>query len=207
MSTFPRRVKSPLLAPATSASPYLTRATSDFDAGINSSAAWTEHLERELDSLSLSDGEKGSFAAFSLLDDDETKEGALDGRGDTELQRGRPARALYDFEGKPEFQELSLKAGDELEVLNENLAEGWSLARLPLYVGDSEDEQEELAERGGEVGLVPRSYYSVNISCIRSHTRSLTISLSSVSNLILHMRSMRRMKNTTLAGATHLLIR
>lgn len=122
MSTFPRRVKSPLTPQGMStASVALSRATSDFDAGINSSVAWTEHLERE---LCLSDEEKD--------DVDEAEE------------KGLPARVLYDFEGKAEFRELSLTSGDELEVLKEDLAEGWSLAKYK-----------------GEVGLVPRTYYAV----------------------------------------------
>ncbi|CAG8578682.1 8825_t:CDS:10 [Paraglomus brasilianum] len=54
---------------------------------------------------------------------------------------GRQARALYDFEGEPEFRELSFFAGDVLNVLREQLAEGWSMA-----------------EKDGITGLVPDSY-------------------------------------------------
>ncbi|KZV93023.1 hypothetical protein EXIGLDRAFT_717673 [Exidia glandulosa HHB12029] len=98
----------------------MSRPASEFDAGINASTAWTEHLERG-----------ASF--HQTLSDDE----------DSELERehGRPARALYDFDGKPEFRELSLTAGDELTIIKE-LQEGWSLANC-----------------AGEVGLVPKSYY------------------------------------------------
>ena len=57
---------------------------------------------------------------------------------------GRQARALYDFEGEPEFRELSFCAGDVLNVLREQLAEGWSMA-----------------EKDGITGLVPDSYITV----------------------------------------------
>jgi sorting nexin-9/18/33 len=91
--------------------------------GLNASAAWTEHLERE----SLSDEEPDS----------------LDVKEDV-----RPARALYDFEGKVEFRELVVGAGDELEIIKEELADGWSLVKNGL----------------GQVGLMPRSYYAVSLN-------------------------------------------
>jgi sorting nexin-9/18/33 len=103
----------------------LTRPQSEFDAGINASAAWTEHLERE---SSLSDEEPENNVAD--LDD----------------SKGQPARALYQFEGKPEFRELSVEAGDEIDVVKEGLSDGWSLVR----------------NDAGEVGLLPRTYYTVN---------------------------------------------
>lgn len=168
MSTFPRRVKSPAAASVTLAtttavsSPYLTRGTS-FDAGINSSAAWTEHLERELDSLSLSDEEKGPGAGrygvfFSSVDRTEPKQ-PEDGDANIELPRGKFARVLYDFDGKGEYNELNLKAGEDIEILTEDLAEGWSLARIPLLTTTGEDED----GHAGEVGLVPRSYFAVSV--------------------------------------------
>ncbi|KAI3602522.1 sh3px3 protein [Moniliophthora roreri] len=107
MATLPRASKS---------SAFLTRPRSDFDAGINTSTAWTEHLE----------------IASVPSSDDELEES------------GRPARALYDFEGKAEFRELNIKAGDELQVLKEELPDGWSLVKT-----DS-----------GEMGLLPRTYYT-----------------------------------------------
>lgn len=64
---------------------------------------------------------------------------------DEEQETLRSARALYDFEGKAEFKELSVDAGDALEVVKENLADGWSLVR----------------NMTGEVGLLPRTYYTV----------------------------------------------
>ena len=59
-----------------------------------------------------------------------------------------PARASYKFEGKAEFRELSVEAGDEVEVIKEDVGEGWSLVRDSL----------------GEVGLLPQSYYTVCIN-------------------------------------------
>ncbi|KAF9365678.1 hypothetical protein BGX34_009013 [Mortierella sp. NVP85] len=55
--------------------------------------------------------------------------------------QGWTVRALYDFEGQSEFQELSFSAGDELTVVKVGLAEGWSLA-----------------EKNGVRGLVPEAY-------------------------------------------------
>lgn len=105
----------------------LTRHQSDFDAGINTSVAWAaaEHLDRG-----------------TLSDEDPNEDPA---NVDDELN-ARPARALYQFEGKPEFRELSVDAGDVIEVLKEDLADGWSLVK----------------NVAGEVGLLPRTYYTVN---------------------------------------------
>jgi hypothetical protein len=68
--------------PLLSADVQSTRPISDFDAGHNASNAWTEHLERESTYHSISDEER----------EEETT--------------GKPARALYDFEGRAEFREL-----------------------------------------------------------------------------------------------------
>jgi len=101
----------------------------DFDAGINTSAAWTESREK---GRSLSDEETDP--------------------NDPELDYlqvpGRSARALYSFEGKPEFREVCVSAGDEIEVIREEVGDGWSLVKL--FVGG-----------GVELGLLPRSYYTV----------------------------------------------
>ena len=101
----------------------------DFDAGIKTSAAWTESREK---GRSLSDEETDP--------------------NDPELDYlqvpGRSARALYSFEGKPEFREVCVSAGDEVEVIREEVGDGWSLVKL--FVGG-----------GVELGLLPRSYYTV----------------------------------------------
>ena len=66
-----------------------------------------------------------------------------------------------------------MKAGDEIEVLNEVVRSGseegeepedgaWSLARIPLDVRSEGGEDDEDGDRGGQVGLVPRSYYAVS---------------------------------------------
>jgi sorting nexin-9/18/33 len=132
MATLPRRSnisKSPFTPPTVSRAFFsqLTRPQSEFDVGLNTSAAWTEHLER---GSSLSDDEP---------EDDDT---------DPNDQKGQPARALYQFEGKPEFRELSVEAGDEIGVVKEVLSDGWSLVR----------------NNAGDVGLLPRTYYTVNES-------------------------------------------
>ena len=101
----------------------------DYDAGINTSAAWTESRDK---GRSLSDEETDP--------------------NDPELDYlqvpGRPARALYSFEGKPEFREVCVSAGDEIEVVREEVGDGWSLVKL--FIGE-----------GVELGLLPRSYYTV----------------------------------------------
>ncbi|KAF9042560.1 hypothetical protein BDZ89DRAFT_1128474 [Hymenopellis radicata] len=56
----------------------------------------------------------------------------------------RPARALYDFEGKTEFRELSGEAGDALEVLKEYITDGWSLVK----------------DASIEIGFLPRVCYT-----------------------------------------------
>jgi sorting nexin-9/18/33 len=123
MTTLPRSAKNPSASSMTSQRPQ-----SEFDAGINTSAAWTEHLETE-----SGPNDTGS------LSDEEPDEGA---------EESRPARALYDFEGKSEFRELSVVAGDDLEVIKEDLADGWSLVK----------------NSAGEVGLLPQTYYTVRPS-------------------------------------------
>lgn len=101
----------------------------DYDAGINTSAAWTESRDK---GRSLSDEETDP--------------------NDPELDylqvSGRPARALYSFEGKPEFREVCVSAGDAVEVIREEVGDGWSLVKL-------------FVEEGVELGLLPRSYYTV----------------------------------------------
>jgi sorting nexin-9/18/33 len=117
MATLPRTNK-----PTPSSANAFARRQSEFDAGINTSNAWTEHLERG----SLSDEEPD---ADDHDHDDEN----------------RPARALYNFEGKPEFRELDVEAGEQIVVVKQDLADGWSLVK----------------NTAGEVGLLPRSYYTV----------------------------------------------
>jgi sorting nexin-9/18/33 len=120
MATLPRSSKDPSASSLTSQQPQ-----SEFDAGINTSAAWTEHLETDTATTNI-----GS------LSDEETEHN---------IDQNRPARALYDFDGKAEFRELTVAAGDGVEVIKEDLADGWSLVR----------------NNAGEVGLLPRTYYTV----------------------------------------------
>lgn len=106
----------------------------DFDAGINTSNAWTEH-QRE--SLTLGSNSETSPS----LSDDEPDEQEVE----PEDIDGRAARVLHDFEGKPEFRELNASAGDEIEIMRLDVGEGWSLVR----------------KLDGEMGLLPQAYYKV----------------------------------------------
>ena len=110
--------------------PEPPRLVSEFDSGINTSTAWTEHLERDhIKRKYLSE----SNVPTAVSDEEDLEEITY------------PARVLYKFEGKTEFRELTVDAGDEVEVIKEDVGEGWSLVRDPL----------------GKVGLLPQSYYTV----------------------------------------------
>lgn len=142
MATLPRSPPSSkfLGASSASAAAALRRPLSDFDAGINASTAWTESLSDSGPSSSPSPS--GHKVSGSLSDEEPDSDPA------SNEEERRPARALYDFDGKTEFRELSVGAGDALEVVREELADGWSLVR----------------NEAGEVGLVPRAYYTVSAS-------------------------------------------
>jgi len=141
MATLPRATKSP------SSSTFLSfsRPQSEFDAGINASNAWTQyrHLSQSVSEDELARGKEmvaeieAESASIDETDQDQEKE-----------EQPRSARALYDFEGKTEFQELSVIASEEVQVVKEDLADGWSLVK----------------NAAGEVGLLPRDYYTVCIS-------------------------------------------
>ncbi|KAF7325862.1 SH3 and PX-domain-containing 3 [Mycena kentingensis (nom. inval.)] len=133
-NTLPRSPKTSRILGAAHKRPH-----SDFDAGINSSTAWTEHLE--------------ATAASGSLSDEEPEEDGDDIGGEH-----RSARALYDFEGKTEFRELTVEAGDEIEVVKEDLADGWSLVK----------------NVAGEVGLLPRTYYTFTAEFATSAQVSLS---------------------------------
>ncbi|KAG1845057.1 hypothetical protein C8R48DRAFT_780066 [Suillus tomentosus] len=60
----------------------------------------------------------------------------------------KAARALYNFEGKAEFRELTIEAGDKLNVLKEEAGDGWSLMRVS----------------SGEIGLLTQTYYTCTTS-------------------------------------------
>ena len=115
----------------------------EFDAGINTSNAWTEHLD--------SDSSRSRSVSLSLSD-----EASEDDYFEEDLYR-RDARVLFAFEGKAEFRELDVKAGDEITVIREQVGDGWSLVK----------------PRRGRMGLLPRSYYTVNpLPAFRSSCRS-----------------------------------
>ncbi|KAG8955111.1 hypothetical protein FRC04_009568 [Tulasnella sp. 424] len=108
-----------------------------FDAGINASSAWTGARD-----TSVSDDEGGNKTLKG------TKITAI--KEEVADPPPRSARALYDFEGKPDFRELVIHAGDELSIIKENLAEGWSLAQYKE-----------------ELGLIPRKYYIFTTDFVR----------------------------------------
>jgi len=117
------------------------RPFSDFDAGINSSTAWTEHLELEASASEEGIEEEDSY---------------------------RPARALYDFEGKAEFRELNVHAGDSLQVVKQELSDGWSLVK----------------KDDGEIGLLPKDYYTVRRPCTSNSYVSDTLDTQGSLHLI-----------------------
>ncbi|PPQ66553.1 hypothetical protein CVT24_007118 [Panaeolus cyanescens] len=147
MATLPRsRIgPSPLAA--------VHRQTSDFDAGINTSAAWTESLESGDEAIdTISKARNRRFFSESNLPNS-----PVDEERDDEIEQvTQPARALYDFEGKPEFRELCVKAGDDLELVKEDVGEGWSLMK----------------DATGEVGLLPQTYYSLTADFVKSREPS-----------------------------------
>lgn len=188
----------------------------DFDAGINASSAWTQAGSPEprasvssFQGLDLDLGALGSLAEEGPSDGDDeggsegheqelilsdSEGGGEDSSDGIDSIKGKPARALYAFKGKVEFRELmDVRAGDLLEVLKDEVGDGWSLVRhlrvesrrkgKGLEESNSveggevegelntvpEDEEEE--QRGDEVGLLPRSYYTV---CLFSRRYAIT---------------------------------
>ena len=124
-----------------------SRPRSEFDSGINTSNAWTVSIERG--DLALSDEDGASISSPSLSPTSESSYENWKGKGknDTIKQApsrqhtavdasvvGRPARAIYDFHGKPEFEELTVSAGDVLHVIKQDLPDGWSLVKLNILL-------------------------------------------------------------------------
>ncbi|KAG9313432.1 hypothetical protein JVU11DRAFT_5754 [Chiua virens] len=141
MATLPRTTKqssTPDVSNRAQLPDFAPRPRSDhsFDAGINSSAAWTEHLDRG-----------------SLSDDEPTDPPGIGG------QRGLSARALYHFEGQAEFRELTVEAGDALEVLKQDIGDGWSLVKTVE----------------GKIGLLPMAYYTHTIDFLSAPADSHAI--------------------------------
>ena len=138
----------------------IQRPLSDFDAGINTSHAWTDHLEESAEdttptpSVSKARSKKylSESNAVRSMSDDELDEDAEDVTV--------PAQALYAFQGKAEFRELTTEAGDGLDIIKQDVGEGWSLVR------DSQ----------GQIGLLPQTYYTVcYIFTLRQGRRKLTL--------------------------------
>ncbi|KAF7795635.1 hypothetical protein EIP86_006800 [Pleurotus ostreatoroseus] len=145
----------------------------DFDAGLNASSAWTAASPEDARASLVSAGSPVSLNVNALSDEEDDGEADKDAEEDpdadgeedpalgAEEQPGRAARALYAFEGKPEFRELtSVRAGDRLEVLKEEVGDGWSLVR---HFAEREKEKEdggEVKRVRSEVGLLPSTYYA-----------------------------------------------
>ncbi|THU93534.1 hypothetical protein K435DRAFT_725354 [Dendrothele bispora CBS 962.96] len=180
MATLPRASKSP------SSSAFLTfsRPQSDFDAGINASNAWTQHrvLSNNITEDELARGKE-------MVAEIEAESASIDGfdQEEKEEEKQRPARALYDFEGKPEFQELSVLAGDDIQIVKEDLADGWSL----------------VSNSSGEVGLLPRDYYTFTSDFVVSQDLDITPSSSRITT---RERPEVNTSNTTPRNSTHSLV-
>lgn len=131
MATLPQAIKPTSDSSIISNDDTFPRSKAPFDAGIHSSSVWTEHLE----CYSQSDDELPE--PVDELQDQQPIEETV-----------KAARALYDFEGEAEFRELTVEAGDELNILKEEAGDGWSLVRAS----------------SGEIGLLPQTYYTYTAS-------------------------------------------
>ncbi|KAG1876982.1 hypothetical protein C8R48DRAFT_627187 [Suillus tomentosus] len=109
MATLPRAIKSTSIVSGHDTCP---RSDTPIDVGIISSSVWTEHLE----CYSLSDDEPEPADEHHELQPVE--------------EPVKAAPALYQFEGKAEFRELTVEAGDELNILKEEVGDGRSLVRV-----------------------------------------------------------------------------
>lgn len=175
-----------------------------FDSGINTSAAWTVSLTNPDGSprLSLNTSSTPIPVSESLPEEEEEEEEpqperaeSVDEEGSLDQEETRPARALYNFQGKAEFRELtSVEAGDELEIVREDVGEGWSLARL---AGSSRDRDRNSvlsgagsvgAGAGTEMGLIPRSYYIVSAAILASSTGDNSTGLMNLVHVPVHRR-------------------
>ncbi|KAF9534384.1 hypothetical protein CPB83DRAFT_844159 [Crepidotus variabilis] len=151
MATLPR--PSRLIVPLSAGG---QRPVSDFDAGINTSNAWTVHLESgETPAATISKSNSRKW-----LSESNSKGSISDEELDEPEELTRPARALYAFEGKAEFRELTVEAGDELEMVKEDVGEGWSLVK----------------DTTGEVGLLPKTYYTLTTELTPSRELQLDFS-------------------------------
>ena len=135
----------------------------EFDSGINTSAAWTVSLNNPEGNPRLSVTGGGNAGVPATVKEEEEEVGeppeSVDGDDSALAEEIRPARALYAFQGKAEFRELTrVEAGDDLEIVKEDVGEGWSLARLASSARDRDDDD----DSGREMGLIPRSYYIVS---------------------------------------------
>ncbi|KZT01051.1 uncharacterized protein LAESUDRAFT_739345 [Laetiporus sulphureus 93-53] len=127
-----------------------THIDTEFDSGVNSSAAWTGSLSLQSENATRN----GAAPKLKSLSDEEPDDSDEE---EEDYGPGCPARALFVFDGKPEFRELTCVApGDELEVLKEDVGDGWSLVKIVKCREEREQGHE------GEIGLLPHTFYTVN---------------------------------------------
>ncbi|EJF59294.1 hypothetical protein BD309DRAFT_1031315 [Dichomitus squalens] len=158
MVDIPSSPKTAFLAvPAVLSRPHSHNSELEFDSGMNTSAAWTVSLVNPDGSPRLSvNGSTNPATPATVVEEDIDPAESVDGNDGALEEEIRPARALYAFQGKAEFRELThVEAGDQLEIVREDVGEGWSLARLASTAAERDEEE------GGrsEIGLIPRSYY------------------------------------------------
>jgi len=121
------------------------RPVSDFDAGINTSNAWTGHLDGNTNDATPTSSTSRATSRKFLSESDAVRSMSDDELDEDPEEITCPARALFAFEGKAEFRELTVEPGDELEIIKEDVGEGWSLAKDFM----------------GQIGLLPKTYYTV----------------------------------------------
>ncbi|PWN31890.1 uncharacterized protein FA14DRAFT_82225 [Meira miltonrushii] len=112
-------------------------------------------------------------------------------RREVERGTGRQARALYEFEGEPRFNELSLAPGQVFEILKEDVQDGWSLAAA---------EQKNVWTKG----LIPQGWYTYiqefTVSPNVAPTSTQTAEGSSTSLVVPMIRSHSSISATSNSG-------
>ncbi|THH30895.1 hypothetical protein EUX98_g3299 [Antrodiella citrinella] len=147
----------------------------DFDSGINASSAWTESLPLPAEGVLRSSQAIITPNINSLSDDEfEPNDDEAEDIQDIEQLTGRFARALYAFEGKPEFRELTdVHAGDELE----NTGEWLPSFRRSLLGGRSLNRFSNFVTSGAEAFVLQGNAEDVSPSASRHERMSTTASV------------------------------
>lgn len=109
-------------------------------------------------------------------------------RREVERGTGRQARALYEFEGEPRFNELSLAPGQVFEILKEDVQDGWSLAAA---------EQKNVWTKG----LIPQGWYTyIQEFTVSPNVAPVEGSISGTSLLVPMIRSHSSISATSNSG-------